>query len=439
MSDPKAEARGLLEYVDASPSPYHAVAETAQRLDALGFRSLRETDRWELESGGAYIARAGSLIAWFVPEGAAPDAGLRILGAHTDSPNLRVKPRPDVLRAGWRSLGMEVYGGALLNSWLDRDLGLSGRAFIRGENGPQERLFLIDRPLLRVPQLAIHLHREIHSEGLKLNPQEHMVPVWGLASGDRTGNERGFRDLLAEELDVRAKDIQGWDAMAHDLNPSRLIGEGEVFVSAPRLDNLASCFVGLRGLERAVAAGSGDEIAVLACFDHEEVGSQSSRGAAGSLLRDSLERIVLARGGDRETYLRSLARSICVSADMAHATHPNWIAKHDPDHHLLPNRGPVIKLNANLRYASEGSTEAFFQDLCERAGAPFQKWVNRTDLACGSTIGPVTAARLGIPTVDVGMAQLAMHSSREMCGAEDPAWMIDVLELFLRGEGAVGS
>ena len=417
---------GLLGFVDASPSPFHACLEVARRLEERGFRRLAEAEAWPGEAGGRYVVRGGSIVAWHVPRDWRPPAGFRVLGAHTDSPNLRIKPRPDAVRAGCRQLGVEVYGGVLLNSWLDRDLGLSGRVFLRGPRGPVERLFLVARPILRVPQLAIHLHREVTSEGLKLNKQTHMAPIWSLDDG----NERGFRDLLARELQVDADDVLSWDAMCHDVQPARRIGaEGEL-VSAPRLDNLCSCWVGLSGLLASLEADpgpSGPAVRVLCLFDHEEVGSGSSRGASSPLLSGALERILLAHGGGREDYHRALAASFCVSADMAHATHPNWSERHEPEHELRMNAGPVIKLNANQSYASEAETEALFQAACERADVPFQKWVNRTDLACGSTIGPITAARLGLRTVDVGIAQLAMHSARELCGARDPELMTRAL------------
>jgi aspartyl aminopeptidase len=421
------ESDGLLEYIDASPSPYHACSEVARHLAEAGFRALEEIDAWELAPGGHYVVRGGSVVAWHLPADWSPDDGFRILGAHTDSPNLRIKPRPDVSRGGFRQLGVEVYGGVLLGSWLDRDLGLSGRVFVRGADGaPEGRLLRVDRPVLRVPQLAIHLNRDVNTEGLKLNPQQHMTPVWGVAGSD----VRDFRELVATELDVEADEVLSWELMCHDVQPSRRIGWHTELISAPRLDNLCSCWVGLRGLLESLGNGGPSAAPVLSLFDHEEVGSGSRGGAGGPVLRDLLERVVLARGGGREDYHRALAASVCVSADMAHATHPNYIEKHEPEHHLRMNAGPVIKINSNLRYASEGETEALFQLACERADVPYQKWVNRADLACGSTIGPLTAAKLGIRTVDVGLAQLAMHSAREMCGAEDPGLMVRALAAF---------
>ena len=426
-------ARALGRYIDASPSPYHAVAEAAERLSKAGFQRLSEREPWKLDPGLYFVVRGGSLSAFAIPPGARPATGFRILGAHTDSPNLRIKPRPDTSGGGLAQLGVEIYGGVLLNSWLDRDLGLSGRVFLRpeaedgGGEEPLERLFLIDRPLLRVPQLAIHLNREIREEGLRLNPQLHMAPISGSLETSMT-----FQDLLAEALELDPGSILAYDAMCHDLQPSRLSGWREEFLSAPRLDNLCSSFCCLSALlARLDEESEPTHLPVLVLFDHEEVGSESSRGAASPMLPELLERTVLARGGDREDYLRAVADSVAVSADMAHATHPNYPEKHEPDHWLEMNRGPVIKINQNLRYATEGNTEALFQQACERAEVPYQKWVNRTDLACGSTIGPITAARTGIRTVDVGTAQLAMHSSREICGSQDPELFVQALRAFL--------
>lgn len=421
-------AQELCAFIDASPSPYHAVERTARELEAAGFRRLSELARWDGGGGGAFVVRGGSLVAWRLLERTPAHTGFRIVGAHTDSPNLRLKPRPDTGRAGFRQLGVEVYGGVLRNSWLDRELGLSGRVFVRGARGPEAHLVTIDRPVLRVPQLAIHLDREINDKGLLLNAQQHLVPLFGLQGGL---SEPSFRDLLARELDLDPDSLLSFELMCHDVQPAALVGWEREFVGAPRLDNLCSSFLGLRAL---LAADPGaPRVPVLCLFDHEEVGSSSSRGAESPLLADLLERTVLARGGAREDYHRALADSVCLSADMAHATHPNYPERHEPEHHLALNRGPVIKLNANQRYATEAETEALFQMACERAEVPYQKFVNRTDLACGSTIGPLTAARLGIRTVDVGNPMLAMHSARELCGSRDPAYMRAAMTAFLEG------
>jgi aspartyl aminopeptidase len=422
-------ADDLCAFIDASPSPFHACAEAARRLDATGFAALSETDRWPRQPGRFYIRRGGSLVAWSTEAAERPGTPFRIVGAHTDSPNLRIKPQPDASRAGWQVLAAEPYGGPLLNSWLDRDLGLSGRVSVRTPKGVVERLLKVDRPVLRVPQLAIHLDREVRETGVKLNPQQHLFPVWGVAA--TPGDFAGF---VAEELKVEAGAVLGWELMTHDLTPSRRIGRDGDLVSAPRLDNLGTTYAGLQALLRVVEA-PGTDIPVLVLFDHEEVGSVSERGAASTLLPSVLERIVLAAGGDREDLLRALAGSICASGDMAHATHPNYPERHEPHHQIRINGGPVLKVNVNLRYATDSRGTAAFASACEQAEVPLQRFVNRADLPCGSTVGPMTAAGVGVTTVDIGAPQLAMHSARELCGAADPGMYVSALAAFLAPAG----
>lgn len=418
----------MLTFIDASPSPFHACASTAIRLEAAGFRAVDEAGPWPPGPGAYYLRRGGSLVAWAV--GAHHDAtcGFRIVGAHTDSPNLRVKPHPDAGRVGYRQLAVEVYGGALLNSWLDRDLGLSGRVVVRGAAGPEERLLLVQRPLLRVPQLAIHLDREISANGLQLNAQQHLSPVWGL--GDATPG--GFARFVAGELGVAPEAVVAWDLMAHDLTPGTLLGDGEELLSAPRLDNLCSSWAGTEALLAAGAEGTeAPQIPLLVLFDHEEVGSSSAQGADSPLLPACVERIVLGLGGGRDELLRALAASVCCSADNAHATHPNYPDRHEPNHLIALNGGPVVKVNSNQRYATDAVGAATFVEACEQAGVPHQRYAHRSDLPCGSTIGPITAARLGIRTFDVGAPQLAMHSARELGGSADPAHYAAALAAFL--------
>ena len=376
------------------------------------------------------VIRGGSLVAWEVKAGADPLRGLRLIGAHTDSPNLRIKPRPDTGGSGYRQLGVEVYGGVLLNSWLDRDLGVSGRVSFRDGRRAVAREFRVDRPLLRVPQLAIHLDRGVN-DGLKLNPQQHLVPVWALGPSD----EGAFRRFLAKELGVAEDAVLTWDAMLHDLAPSCLLGVDDEFVSAPRIDNLASCHAAVEALSAQLDTPDWDGeqagVAVICLYDHEEIGSQSATGADGALLVTVLERIANASGLDRDGFHRALASSICVSADGAHATHPNYPERHDPVHPIRIGSGPVLKVNANVRYATDANSAAAFELACDAAGVPLQRFVSRADMPCGSTIGPVTAARLGVSTVDVGIPQLSMHSAREMCGAHDPAMFTAALTAFL--------
>jgi aspartyl aminopeptidase len=413
----------LLDYLAASPSPYHAVANAAFRLEAAGFRRLDEHESWEDEPGAGYLVRGGALVAWRATEGSARHAPFRVVGAHTDSPNLRLKPRPDTGSSGWRQLGVEVYGGALLNSWLDRDLGLSGRVVLRRGDTVLVR---VDRPLARVPQLAIHLDREVNERGLVLDKQAHLTPIWGLGR-PREGELVTF---LAEQLEVEASEVVAWDLMFHDLAPPAVLGVDDEFIASARLDNLCSSWAAVTAL---LASAEAEHVSVACLFDHEEVGSGSTTGASGPLLETVVDRLVHARCGTSEDRHRALASSWCISGDMAHAIHPNYPERHEPGHAPLPNGGPVLKLNANQRYATSADSAAVFVRCCTAAGVPWQTFVSRNNQPCGSTIGPLTATRLGIATVDVGCAQLSMHSARELCGAEDPAHLVAALTAYYGG------
>lgn len=411
-----ATAQGLCEFIDAAPSPFHVCATAAARLTEAGYRELSEADAWPAE-GRFFTVRAGSLVAW--DSSGAPGRPFRVVGGHTDSPNLRVKQHPDREVAGWQVVALQPHGGAWLNSWLDRDLGISGRLSL-GQGASSDVLVRIDEPTLRVPQLAIHLSED--RKGVELNPQRHVNAVWGVGS-----EPRSFLRHVAERAGVDVDDVLGFDLMTHDLTPSQVWGAGE-FVSAPRLDNQVTCYAGLEALLAGESAGF---VPVLALFDHEEVGSQSDHGAQSELLITVLERIVLAAGGVREDFLRRVAGSMVASGDMAHATHPNYPDRHEPGHWIEVNAGPVLKVQPNLRYATDGRTAAAFAAACRQAGVPLQRYEHRADLPCGSTIGPMTAARTGIPTVDVGAAQLAMHSARELMGARDVAAYSAALAAFL--------
>lgn len=427
MNQPHSVLDRLFRFIDASPSPFHASESATSFLTDTGFQDDPAEERWDL-GRPTVVRRGGSVIAFRCAPSIDPDRlHFRLVGAHTDSPNLRIKPQPDTGTVGYRQLGVEVYGGALLNSWLDRDLGLSGRVAISDDDGERFELVRFDRPLLRVAQLAIHLDREVN-DGLKLDRQTQLTPIWGLGATDPDG----FRAFLADEMGVAECDIKAWDVMAHDLTPSTQLGRDGEFYAAPRIDNLASCHAALEALS-ALDEPAADSVAIIMLFDHEEIGSDSSTGAGSPILAHSLERIAVALGADRDQFLRSLERSWCVSADGAHAVHPNYTDRHEPNHQVALNGGPVIKLNANVRYASDAGTSMRFQAACTVAGVPFQQYSHRTNLACGSTIGPITAARLGMGVVDVGSAQLSMHSAREMAGAEDPAHLTAALQAFLAG------
>jgi len=420
-------ARRIGSLVDRSPGPVHAVLTVVDQLEAAGFEALDETVAWHRPPPERwYVEREGAVVAGVLGSADA-DAGYRIIGAHTDSPTLAVKPRPDIGAAGFRQLGVEVYGGALLNSWLDRDLGLSGRVVVLDGDRVRSVPVLEDRPVLRIPQLAIHLDQDIRERGLKLDRQLHMAPVWGL--GDPV--EGDLRAHLATLIDVSPDDVASWDLVLHDTTPATLAGQDDDFLVSGRLDDLCSVFCAVEALtDRLELDEPLRHHPVLCFFDHEEVGSVSAAGAAGELLPGLLRRVAAAGGIEPDEHAAALRRSVCISADMAHATHPNYADRHEPGHPIRCNDGPVIKVNANQRYATDAVGAAEVIRACRSAEVPYQEFVSRSDLPCGSTIGPVTSGRLGVATVDAGIAQLGMHSCREMAGALDPLLFSRMLTAF---------
>lgn len=419
-----ASAGDLCAFVDASPSPTHVVAEMARRLQAGGFARLAETERWQLAPGDArYVVRDGSIAAFRVGTAPPSAGGFRLVGAHTDSPTFAVRPRADLHRAGYRQVGVEPYGAALLHTWLDRDLTIAGRVALRCGDGVEQRPLHLPGAPLRIPSLAIHLNREIREEGLKVDPQRHTAPLCGL------GAEPAFLAWLADALGVAEDDVLGHDLVLADTQPAAVGGVDDVWVLAPRLDNLASCHAGVCAL---LAAGQARPTQVLVANDHEEVGSGSAEGAAGPFLEDVLRRVVAAcEDSDAQTFAVACARSRLVSSDTAHAVHPNHVERHDAEHRPVLGGGPVVKRNANQAYATDAGSAAWFTARCADAGVPVQHFVSRADLPCGSTIGPLTATRLGIPTVDVGSPLLSMHSCREQGGAADVQQMIAALTAHL--------
>jgi aspartyl aminopeptidase len=392
---------------------------------ARGFTRLDESERWSLAAGGRhYVVRGGaSLIAFIVGSRPLAEAGFRIVGAHTDSPGLRLKPRPALGGEGLVRLAVEVYGGPILASFADRDLGLAGRVMVRTGSGAQASLLRFAQPLLRLPNLAIHMNREVNEQGLKFDKQTELPLLLGLL-GEGEQPEARLRALLAAAAECEAGDLLSWELAAYDVQPGSLWGADEEFIASRQLDNLASCHAALTALGNAVVPSA---TCVAALFDHEEVGSESAAGAGGSFVTDVLARIGLAVAADEEDRRRALSQSFFISADMAHAWNPNFPAAYEPDHKVRVNGGPVIKSNANQRYATGAESAARFMDLCQKAGVPFQQYSHRSNLGCGSTIGPIVAARLGVSSVDVGSPMWAMHSARESAGAQDPAYMIAAL------------
>jgi aspartyl aminopeptidase len=419
MPDSSRHIDDFADFVRASPSSYHAVAECARRLDAAGFTRLQERDAWGSVSGRRYVLRDGAVVAWIAPADATALTPYRILGAHTDSPGFKLKPKPTIASSGWLQVGVEIYGGPLLNSWLDRELELAGRLVTRAG----EEHLVRTGPYMRIPQLAIHLDRGVN-EGLTLDKQRHTVPIFGVG-------EPGSADVvahLASLAGMPAEDVAGYDILTADTAaPARFGLDGQLF-AAGRMDNLTSVHAGLVALIEAPDDTA--HVSVLAAFDHEELGSESRSGASGPLLDDILTRIGSGLGGSPDDRLRSYAASWCISADAGNSVHPNYPEKHDPFNRPVAGGGPLLKINANQRYATDAPGAALWVRACEQAGVPYQEFVSNNAVPCGTTIGPLTSTRLGIRTVDVGVPLLSMHSARELCHVDDPAWLADAIGAF---------
>ncbi|WP_022872717.1 M18 family aminopeptidase [Nesterenkonia alba] len=415
----------LGDYIAASPSSYHAARVAADRLSAAGFTELAEDADWPTEPGRYTVVRDGAVLAWILPQGATSTTPVRLLGAHTDSPGFKLKPKPTLLKHGWVQVGTEIYGGPLLNSWLDRELRLAGRIVTR--DGATH--LAATAPVARIPQLAIHLDRQVN-DGLKLGRQQHTAPVLSVDSGDGD-----VLAVVAESAGISPADIDGYDLVVADAQAPARFGPDNEFFAAGRLDNLSSVFAGIAALEQVAAeADSGAVIPMLGAFDHEELGSASRSGAAGPFLAEVLERIYEGLGATAGAKARALAASWHLSSDAGHAVHPNYPERHDPANRPLPNRGPLLKINANQRYTTDAAGAALWQRVCRAAGVPTQEFVSHNDIPCGSTIGPLTATRLGIRTVDVGIPLLSMHSAREMCGVDDVGYLTaTVAEFFTTG------
>ena len=423
----RRQAEALLRFIDASPSPWHAATTMAEWLEEEGFQGLDERDPWSLEANGRYYVMRddSSLIAFIPGEEPLESAGFRIVGAHTDSPGLRLKPQPAETADPMLRLGVEIYGSPILATWTDRDLSLAGRVALRSDP-PTVCLVDLETPRLRLPNLAIHMNRRVNEEGLKLDKQSEL-PLLCKNLENELPPGRQFSELLAAELDCDPDSISGWELNVYDTQRGTIWGTEEEFIASARLDNLASCHAALSAL---LAGDSSAGTRVCALFDHEEVGSESFKGAAGAFLPDVLTRIAASMGLDEISRRQALAGSYLISADMAHAYQPNFPKGYDPGHKVAVNRGPVIKTNANLRYTTEAFSQALFTGWCEEAGVPWQQYAHRTDLPCGSTIGPMTSASLGVRSIDVGNPLWAMHSIRESAGVVDHSYLIKVLECF---------
>jgi len=428
VSEQQALLDELLDFLKRSPTPFHAVGNMLARLRARGFVILAEGDSWSLQPGGRYVVirNDSSLLAFVLGSEDPAATGLHIAGAHTDSPCLKIKPNPELQRNGYLQLGVEVYGGALLNPWFDRDLSLAGRVtYTDGDGLLNSALIDFEQPIAIIPSLAIHLDRDVNSNR-SINAQTQLPPVLMCAA---PSDAPTFRALLLQQLhkqlgSAAPSAVLDYEISCYDTQAPSLVGVEQEFIAGARLDNLLSCFVGLC----ALLAADGQRSAMLVCTDHEEVGSASTSGAQGTLLQSVLRRIA----GSYENYARMIDRSVFISCDNAHAIHPNFAERHDANHGPLLNRGPVIKINANQRYATNSDTAALFRQICQQVEAPVQSYVVRSDMACGSTIGPIVATEIGIKTVDVGVPQWAMHSIREVAGSRDCWYLWRVLTRFFQ-------
>lgn len=418
----------LLAFLKRSPTPFHAASNVAADLQQAGFVQLLEVDAWNLLPGGRYyvLRNDSSVLAFVLGTDSPVSAGLHLAGAHTDSPCLKIKPNPELRRGNCWQLGVEVYGGALLNPWFDRDLSLAGRVTYADDSGALHNTLVDFRePIALIPSLAIHLDRDVNNSR-SINAQQHLPLVLMNAGVD---SEFQFRELLlqqihAEQPKLKVKTVLDYEICCYDTQGPAVVGLQRDFIASARLDNLLSCFVVLRALLTA----DGSRSCAIVLTDHEEVGSSSTAGAQGTLMSAVLQRIA----GSHENYVRMIARSTLISCDNAHGLHPNYSDRHDGNHGPQLNGGPVIKVNANQRYATNSETSALFRQLCQQEDVPVQSFVVRSDMACGSTIGPIAATEIGVKTVDIGLPQWAMHSIRELAGSRDCEYLYRVLQRFFK-------
>ena len=430
---------GLTEFIKNSPTPFHAVELMSAILERNGYRRLDEAEQWSMQGLQAsgerfYVTRNDSSIIAFELNQPLAEAGVRMVGAHTDSPCLKVKPNPEIVNNQYLQLGVEVYGGALLNPWFDRDLSLAGRVSYLNENGAiDHQLINLEKAIAIIPSLAIHLDREANSQR-EINSQNHLPPILMKLPKGEIEDEADFNVILQQIVNANleqgeAVKILDYELSFYDTQAPAVIGLHDDFIASARLDNLLSCYTGLMALiDDDTAAGTEKQNRLLVCNDHEEVGSMSAAGAQGPFLKSVLERLC----NSEEELSRTITQSTMISADNAHGVHPNYADKHDKNHGPILNEGPVIKVNANQRYATSSETGALFKHLCELADVPVQSFVVRSDMACGSTIGPITASELGVKTVDVGVPTFAMHSVRELAGRWDAFYLYRALKVFFR-------
>lgn len=423
-------AQRLIDFLYDSPTAFHAVDNVKKSLEENGFNEVREEEKWNLEKGGKYYTtkNGSALVAFTVGKGEVEEEGFKIVGAHTDSPTFRIKPNCEIIgENNYIKLNTEVYGGLIRSTWMDRPLAIAGRVVLKGENPlyPRIQLVNINRPILIIPSLAIHMNREVNA-GVELNPQKDTLPLLAMVT-EHLEKENVLINTLAKEMNVSKDEIIDFDLFLYEFEKGSIVGLNNEFISASRLDDLQMVHAGIEALIKAPITSG---VNVMVCFDNEEVGSSTKQGADSDMLANILERIVLCLGKGREEFFRALGKSFIISADNAHAVHPNSPEKADPTNRPIINKGPVIKINANCAYTSDADSSSVYEVICKEAGVPVQKFVNRSDARGGSTIGPISSTHLNIRSVDIGNPTLAMHSIRELAGVEDHTYVTKSLVKF---------
>ncbi|MCT4644289.1 MAG: M18 family aminopeptidase [Carboxylicivirga sp.] len=430
MTQEIKHAEELIEFIHQSPTAFHVIANTAKELEANGYQYMDISMPWNIEKGGKYYTtKSGSaLFAFQIGTEAPEDKGLKLISAHSDSPGFKIKPQPEMLVDGkYLKLNTEVYGGPILMSWLDRPLSLAGRVLLKSDNplAPKSQLVDFRKPLLIIPSVAIHLNRSVN-DGMELNKQVDMLPLMGIVN-ENFEKDNYLLKLIAEELKVDASEILDFDLFVYEYEKGCLVGPDQEFISSPKLDDLAMVHAGLKAL---LESNNTNSTNILCVFDNEEVGSVTKQGAGSPVLRNIIERIMEKLGKSQEDYHRTIYKSFMISADMAHSVHPNHPEKHDPVLHPVMNAGPVIKIHANQKYTTDGESGAIFETICQQADVPVQKFVNRSDMVGGSTLGNVSTGKIDIRTVDIGNPMLGMHSVRELGGTLDHTYVTKAFETF---------
>ncbi|NMM65372.1 M18 family aminopeptidase [Clostridium sp. P21] len=430
MNEELKKAQELIDFIYESPTAFHAVYNTKEMLLNSGFTELKEEDSWNLKKGGKYFVTKNNsaLTAFIVGKGNLEKDGFKIIGAHTDSPGFKIKPNPDIEVEGeYVKLNTEVYGGPIINTWMDRPLSLAGRVVIKNENSfyPEERLLNIKRPILIIPNLAIHMNRSINS-GIELNRQKDVLPVLSMVN-EKFEKGKYLIKIIAQELNVKEEDILDFDLFLYEFEKGCIMGLNNEFISSGRLDDLIMVHSGIKAL---INTEVGNSTNVMVCFDNEEVGSTTKQGADSPMLSNILERIALNLMQNKEDYFRALAKSFIISCDLGHALHPNYSEKSDPVNRPIINKGPIIKSSASQSYASDAVSAAIYRNVCSKAEVPVQVFVNRSDEKGGSTIGPISSSHININSVDMGLAILSMHSIKELAGVKDYIYATKSFEKF---------